>query len=114
MRESTFLVILYLVAWTHGESRLDWGQAMRLINAPMLSMVMWKGPADVTAALQAVDLPASLHALNAARENIKRVISGALCVESALSQIIADYFFGPSHENEKKYVFRSKVLASDW
>ena len=47
-----------------------------------------------------------------ARRNKAKVIEGAYTVENDLRMIISLYFFGQSHE--RKSVFESLVLGSDW
>jgi hypothetical protein len=59
-----------------------------------------------------INLTEAVNLSREARRNRLKVIEGALSVEDQLETIILRYFFGTSHE--KRAVFKSMVLDSDW
>jgi hypothetical protein len=59
-----------------------------------------------------INLTEAVNLAHEARRNRLKVIEGALTIENQLETIIQHYFFGTSHE--KRAVFKSIVLDSDW
>src|SRR6266480_3125159 len=72
--------------------------------------VLVTGTAQVSTS--GINLTEAMNLAQEARRNRLRVIEGALSVENQLDAVILHYFFGSSHE--RRAVFESLVLASDW
>ena len=67
---------------------------------------------QVPVSTSGTNLTEAVKVTDQARTNRLQVIEGALTVEHQLDAVILHYFFGASHE--KRAVFASVVLNSDW
>jgi hypothetical protein len=72
--------------------------------------VLVTGTAQVSTS--GINLTEAMNLAREARRNRLKVIEGALSVENQLDIVIAQYFFGSSHE--RRPIFESLILGSDW